>query len=346
MMDFEQKETANGVSYSPRYGFSTPTPPEKAEKRAVRMAGNGIGLACLGYVVLSSFVGSLLFVLSDWISVLFQSPVYFADTEVGYYTLTILIYVVSLLLPFGLYALTLKIPFKTVLPFRKSPLSLTVSGAMVAFGTAILAGYLTRMLSLALTLFGIVATEPELYTPTTTVGKIAYLLTTVLLPAFIEEIAFRGFLLQSLRRFGDTFALILSALTFGVFHMNLVQAPYAFLMGLCIGYFVLRTGSLWVGVWIHLVNNGLVTLLELLSPVLSPETYLLLNVFYNVFALLVGLLGVLLLVKNHEDSFSLAPSPSVLSPGERAKAFLLSPGMLLALLVAAVSTVQTLETLW
>lgn len=342
MTDFEP----NGVSYSPYRGFSMPTPPEKAEKRALRMAGNGIGLASVGYVFLSSFLGSLLVDLTDWLSSLFRLPVPFVNTEGGYYTLTILIYVFSLLLPFGIYGLTQKMPLGIALPFRRSPLSLTASGAMVAFGTAIVAGTLTRLLSLVLELFGIVATEPELYTPTTGSGKIAYLLATVLLPAFIEEIAFRGFLLQSLRRFGDSFALILSALTFGIFHMNLVQAPYAFLMGLCIGYFVLCTGSLWVGVWIHLVNNGLVTLLELLSPVLSPELYLLINVFYNVFALLVGLLGILLLVKNRQDSFSLAPSPSPLSPRKRTKIFLLSPGMILALLVAAYSTVKTLRFFW
>ena len=81
---------------------------------------------------------------------------------------------------------------------------------------------------------------------------ILYIINGVVLPAFIEEIVFRGAIMQSLRRFGDGFALLVSSVLFAVVHGNFVQAPYAFLMGLVIGYFVLRTGSLWAGIFIHL----------------------------------------------------------------------------------------------
>lgn len=73
---------------------------------------------------------------------------------------------------------------------------------------------------------------------------------------------------QSMRRFGDSFALILSAILFAMFHGNLVQAPNAFLMGLVIGYFVLYSGSLWVGVIIHMVNNILSFAMDLIGTVL------------------------------------------------------------------------------
>lgn len=47
-----------------------------------------------------------------------------------------------------------------------------------------------------------------------------------------EELIFRGFVLRSLRPYGKRFAILGSAFLFGLFHGNLLQTPYAFLVGL------------------------------------------------------------------------------------------------------------------
>ena len=51
-----------------------------------------------------------------------------------------------------------------------------------------------------------------------------------------EELIFRGFVLRSLRPYGKRFAILGSAFLFGLFHGNLLQTPYAFLVGLVLGY--------------------------------------------------------------------------------------------------------------
>ena len=77
-----------------------------------------------------------------------------------------------------------------------------------------------------------------------------------LAPGLGEELFFRGYVLRKLAfTDGAPVALVVSALLFGAFHADLVQAPAAAVVGLYLGVAVRRTGSLWVGVVAHVVNN-------------------------------------------------------------------------------------------
>ena len=69
-----------------------------------------------------------------------------------------------------------------------------------------------------------------------------------------EEILFRGLILRKLQPYGKRFAIVLSALLFGIFHGNLVQIPYAFLVGLVLGYVAMEHNILWAMV-LHMFNN-------------------------------------------------------------------------------------------
>lgn len=70
----------------------------------------------------------------------------------------------------------------------------------------------------------------------------------------VEEIIFRGIVLRGLEPFGKRFAVVASALLFGLFHGNLVQTPYAFAVGLVLGYTAMQYNILWAMV-LHMVNN-------------------------------------------------------------------------------------------
>ena len=69
-----------------------------------------------------------------------------------------------------------------------------------------------------------------------------------------EELLFRGFIQRSLLPLGKKFAIFGSALLFGLFHGNLVQTPYAFLVGLVLGY-VTAEYSVWWAILLHMINN-------------------------------------------------------------------------------------------
>lgn len=69
-----------------------------------------------------------------------------------------------------------------------------------------------------------------------------------------EELLFRGYILRSLRPYGKRFAIFGSAVLFGLFHGNLLQTPYAFLVGLLLGYVTVEYSLTWAVV-LHMFNN-------------------------------------------------------------------------------------------
>ena len=121
-----------------------------------------------------------------------------------------------------------------------------------------------------------------------------FLYASVLAPV-AEELLFRGFVLRTLRPYGKRFAILGSAFLFGLFHGNLLQTPYAFLMGLVLGYVAAEYSIRWA-MGLHLFNNFV--LADLLTRLLNPMPEMIANMIQMI--LLGGCLavsGVILLVK-------------------------------------------------
>ena len=69
-----------------------------------------------------------------------------------------------------------------------------------------------------------------------------------------EEILFRGLLLRSMEPYGKKFAIFASALLFGLYHGNIIQIPFAFCVGLVLGYVTVEYNIGWAIV-LHMFNN-------------------------------------------------------------------------------------------
>lgn len=95
-------------------------------------------------------------------------------------------------------------------------------------------------------------------------GGIVGLIDTAVLAPVAEELLCRGAILGALlavmpRR--PWVAITVSALIFGVIHMNPVQMVFGGLYGLLLGWIAWRTGSLLPGIIIHVVNNTVAMLM-------------------------------------------------------------------------------------
>lgn len=75
------------------------------------------------------------------------------------------------------------------------------------------------------------------------------------MPALIEELVFRGFLLNHYRRLPIWSAAILNGTIFGMFHMNLYQFSYAMVLGVFFSVVTRRCGSVIPAMVMHLLNN-------------------------------------------------------------------------------------------
>jgi len=99
-----------------------------------------------------------------------------------------------------------------------------------------------------------------------------YLLVAVL-PAFCEEIAFRGFVLSGLRHLGHKWwAIALSAIAFGMVHFFLQQKISAAAVGVVIGYLAVQSGSLIPCMVFHALYNGLALSSEYIGKILEAGT--------------------------------------------------------------------------
>ncbi|HPR39580.1 MAG TPA: type II CAAX endopeptidase family protein [Oscillospiraceae bacterium] len=334
------------VYYNTGYS-SYQAPPETQEKKKLRACGNGIGLAMLGYIFVSLTAYGVLYMaaaslLSDVLVGfnLYQMPEWVNQA------ILLGSYILSLAIPFVIYAVAIRIPFSVAFPLRKADLGMTVGGICVGLGVSTVASYISSYIETILGSAGIYIFMPQIETPSDPAAFTIYVILMTVAPALIEELTFRGIVMQSLRRFGDIFALVTSSLLFGIFHMNLMQMPFAFLLGLAMGYFVMRTGSLWVSIGIHFLNNLVSVVLDLCYGAMIYKNFVLLSLTWSLLTLALGGLALALMLMRHQDIFRFETPQCVLSPGKRTRSLLLAPMMVIALLAAAGFTLSYMNFSW
>ncbi|MDA0311276.1 MAG: ABC transporter permease subunit [Gemmatimonadetes bacterium] len=95
--------------------------------------------------------------------------------------------------------------------------------------------------------------------------KLAWLLLVLAVtPAICEETVFRGVLLGGTRSMEPWRVVLLNGIIFGVFHLSfetVIQFLPTASLGIVIAWAVWRTGSIWVGMIMHLLNNATIVVL-------------------------------------------------------------------------------------
>lgn len=94
----------------------------------------------------------------------------------------------------------------------------------------------------------------------------------VLAPLF-EEFWFRGMVLQSLRPYGNGFAIFVSSLLFGLTHANLQQFFYTAAIGMILGYVAVQTGSVITSTVMHAMFNAVGAIASLFMASSDVVTY-------------------------------------------------------------------------
>ena len=124
--------------------------------------------------------------------------------------------------------------------------------------------------------------------------QVFYLVYGTVIPPLVEEILFRGAVLGRLRCCGDWFAVVVSALLFGLYHGNVGQFIFATLVGLIFGYLRIRTGSLLPGMLLHMLNNGLAGVGTVLQQHCSAKTTEMYQSLYFFILILLGAAALIL----------------------------------------------------
>lgn len=84
----------------------------------------------------------------------------------------------------------------------------------------------------------------------------------------IEELVFRGAIAGHLfhKWKNPWYGILLSAFVFGVIHGNPAQIPFAFILGILLGWLYYRTGNILPCILLHFINNSISVALMILLP--------------------------------------------------------------------------------
>lgn len=106
-----------------------------------------------------------------------------------------------------------------------------------------------------------------------------------------EEMVFRWLLYYRLRDYlGKMPAVLLSALVFGIYHLNILQGVYAFILGTAFALFQEWSGNLWTSVLLHIGANCFSLLISEFGTVFfgMDNEYLVLLVYFVLMFAIVG----------------------------------------------------------
>lgn len=85
----------------------------------------------------------------------------------------------------------------------------------------------------------------------------------VIVAPIYEEVLFRGIILNGMsKKYNPVIAVLLSALFFALMHMNLIQGINTFLLAIILGSIYIKTGSIYLSIFLHFVNNSLSFFIE------------------------------------------------------------------------------------
>lgn len=124
-------------------------------------------------------------------------------------------------------------------------------------------------------------------------GVIAAILGIGVLPAICEELLFRGAILGAWEWRGTAKALCVSSVLFALLHGSVEGFPVHLLLGFVLGYLVITSGSVYVGMVYHFVHNAGSILLSLASQNSADQT---LGSIYNQIGGMAGVAQLLLMV--------------------------------------------------
>ena len=290
------------------------------EKKSLRKKANTIGLALL---LVSAFSVVLSFILSFAEILLIK-----ITGKSGVLTTPAASEVINVIFSLAVFGLLFTIVFKfagfrisDLMSFKKTEKGLALPLFFFGISFCAFANMASSVLDSVFQNFGIDYAVPQRELPKGVFGFLLFFIATAVVPALIEEFALRGIVLGVLRKYGDSFALIATSICFGIMHSNFEQIPFAFVVGLFLGFSVIKTGSLRVAIAVHFYNNLISVIVNYLSEYL-PENVI--NIGYALLLLLTLTIGIFMLWKTDKDFFQIEKGESVLTEKEKNKTFFTS----------------------
>lgn len=161
---------------------------------------------------------------------------------------------------------------------------------------------------------------------------------TVVIAPIMEELMFRKVLIDRIVPFGQKLVVVVSGVSFGLFHGNFYQFFYACSLGMIFAYLYSATGKLRYSIGLHMLINTIGGFLPLLLERLADGGSVLAMFALELLGrvIIFSILGTVAIVCLLRHRLSWFPSWTQEQGQQRAKSFLTAPGFWVFLLVGIV----------
>ncbi|MDD6236077.1 MAG: type II CAAX endopeptidase family protein [Clostridiales bacterium] len=252
---------------------------------------------------------------------------------------------------FGVPLLALYLMLKNTFSFRslihRSNEAELLHAIAIALGVLAIGTLLTDISSDFLGLFQIKLLKSDILIPDGFLPLLLFLCNYILITPILEELLFRGIILQLFRRFGDLFALVISTLFYVMTEETYTSFIPTFLFGIVAGYFVLHSRSIFTGMLMHTFYNLVIVILSIFTSALEPNAAMTTQITLFLILIAAFVVAVIRFLCKGKEPFSIAENAagSTLTLSARFKAALCNPAFILFALVFLYRLLQLVQIL-
>ena len=315
---------------------------EYKETKAIKRVSNYIGLAIILSFIFTIFSGNILFI----IAAIFTSPSNINDAFVGldpviYYLITSIVAIIASVLPFYISSSFMNNKISDLIQFKTFDKKIGLACIGIGMMTCVYADFTAYSLLFNLNSIGLYPHIPDFPYDNNTASIIMYIISLSIIPPLVEEFAYRGIVLGSLRQYGDGFAILVSSVLFGLMHANFLQTPCTFIAGLILGFLTVRLNSILPAMIIHFLNNFSAVILTIIEKNFGSYYQTLVQNLFSLTLILIGILCLIYILNKDKNFFSIQRSTSVLNLKQKFKVFSSGAAMIIALVIFAIETLIT-----
>ncbi len=143
----------------------------------------------------------------------------------------------------------------------------------LSLGLQTAASFIVTIIATILGFFGLEGATADLSATTSLPANLFMYFYACLLGPVLEELLYRGVILQSMRKYNERFAIFLSAIIFGLMHQNYQQAILGFLVGVPLAIVTIKSGSIVPAIFTHIILNTFATITSCWIQYVAPDLF-------------------------------------------------------------------------
>lgn len=311
--------------------------PKELERMDVAQCASSTGKITIILLVVMTAIAILIEVVAAFCGLVEKVPdvndPYVGFSPMGFYLYEGLASLAGIFIPSFIILKSSKRTLSDTLPFKPIKGKDLLAVVMAGISLCMVAQIVAVLIQINFNLFGIdIYKGLDTKSGTGIFDLIMSTICTAVIPALVEEFAYRGLVLSILRKHGDMFAVVGSAFLFGMLHGNFAQIPFAFVVGLILAYVRIKTESMLPGILIHFGNNFYAVTATILSESLPEEYGNAIEGMLIILLVVIGFASIYYLTKNKKELFDISPEKTLLTFGEKIKVFF-SAGTVIACIV-------------